>query len=75
MLASVEHIKGGYWQPAAVNPSQILVERHLRRSCRRLGHGNGYPQNGIGSQIGFIGSCIQLDHELIYLPLGGGIHA
>ena len=71
--AAVEHIQHGDRKDPRRRPTQVLEERDAELAGRGTRHAQGHGQDGVGAQVGFVGSAVQVEHHLIDELLVGGI--
>ena len=75
MLATIDDVHHWHRQDARRSAADIAVQRLLGEIGRRLGHGQGNPQNGIGPKAAFVGRAIHFDHGPVDADLLGRVKA
>ena len=73
MGTAVQDVHHGNRQFLGVDPAQILIQRQADGQSRSLGHSQGYPQDGVGTQTALVGGTVQTDHGFVDFHLTGGI--
>ena len=73
MCAAVKNVHHGDRQNIGAHATQISIQRRFHGAGAGPGTGHGNRQNGIGAELRFIGSAIQLDHGIINAPLVSGV--
>ncbi|MNG97416.1 hypothetical protein D3C79_565290 [compost metagenome] len=77
VLAAVDDVHHRQWHRefawGAVQFSDVLIQRHAFGSSSRFGSSQGNRQNGVCTELGFVFSAVQVDHDLVDVSLVFGI--
>ena len=68
VLAAVEGVHHRHWQAGGAGAAEIGV-RQPRGLRRRPGHGYGYAEDGVGTQLGFGRSTVETQQQGVDLGL------
>jgi len=75
VLTAVDDVHHGDGDVLGGDAADVTVQREIDRRGRRLGAGQGNPEDGVGPQDRFILRAVQGDHGIIDGPLFQTVHA
>ena len=58
-----------------VGPADVAEQRRLSIGCRGSGHGEGHPQDGVGTQSTLVVGSVDVAERLVDGPLVVGVQA
>ena len=75
MHAAVENVHHRCGQQVGVDATQVLVQRQARRLCRSARGGQRHAQDGVGTELGFVGGTVRGNQRGIDGTLVEGVEA
>ncbi len=69
MRTAVYNVHHRNRQHLSIHPTKITPHRQPQRVCCGRGYSERYPENGIGAEITFGFSAVQIEHHTVYTDL------
>ena len=75
MNAAIDDVYHRHWKKPCRGAAHVSVKRQTIGRRRRLGHGKGHAQDGVGAEPGLVRRAVKCDQGFINLDLRFGLHA